>query len=117
MIMTGMPDSRLDDYLSVINNKTAILFAAAAESGARVGGGDKALCTAMHHYGLHLGMAFQICDDALDYEANPTDMGKNAGDDFHEGKVTLPVILAWQQADDAQRASLQPPQPRHWWPV
>ena len=107
MTMTGMPDSRLDDYLSVINNKTAILFAAAAESGARVGGGDKALCTAMHHYGLHLGMAFQICDDALDYEANPADMGKNAGDDFHEGKVTLPVILAWQKADDAQRAFWQ----------
>ena len=47
----------------------------------------------MHHYGLHLGMAFQICDDALDYEANPADMGKNAGDDFHEGKVTLPAFL------------------------
>ena len=104
MTMAGMPDSSLDDYFSVITNKTAILFAAAAESGAQVSGADKHLCTAMHHYGLHLGMAFQICDDALDYEADPAEIGKNAGNDFYEGKITLPVILAWQQADDAQRA-------------
>ena len=107
MTMSGMPESTLDDYLSVITNKTAILFAAAAESGARVGGAEKPLCTAMHHYGLHLGMAFQICDDALDYGADHADLGKNAGDDFHEGKITLPVILAWQKADDAERAFWQ----------
>ena len=71
MTMAGAPDSSLDDYLSVITDKTAILFAAAAESGARVGGADQALCTAMHHYGLHLGKAFQICDDALDYGLTP----------------------------------------------
>jgi len=104
MTMAGVPDSSLDDYLSVITNKTAILFAAAAESGARVGGADKPLCKAMHNYGLHLGMAFQICDDALDYNTNIADMGKDAGDDFHEGKITLPVILAWQEADDVQQA-------------
>ena len=103
MTMTGAPDSSLDDYLSVITNKTATLFAAAAESGARVGGADKALYTAMHDYGLHLGMAFQICDDALDYEADPAYLGKNGGDDFHEGKIPLPVILAWAEADDTQR--------------
>lgn len=107
MTMAGVPDSSLDDYLSVITNKTAILFAAAAESGARVGGANKHLCKAMHHFGLHLGMAFQICDDALDYGATPADLGKNVGDDFHEGKITLPVILAWQEADDAQRAFWQ----------
>ena len=104
MTMAGAPESSLDDYLSVITNKTATLFAAAAESGARIGGANEALYTAMHHYGLHMGMAFQICDDALDYEADPAYLGKNGGDDFHEGKITLPVILAWQQADDAQRA-------------
>ena len=105
MTMAGAPDSSLDDYLSVITDKTAILFAAAAESGARVGGADQALCTAMHHYGLHLGKAFQICDDALDYEADPAYLGKNGGDDFHEGKITLPVILAWQEADDSSGPS------------
>ena len=107
MTMAGVPDSSLDDYLSVITNKTAILFAAAAESGARVGGANKTLCKAMHQYGLHLGMAFQICDDALDYASDTKNMGKNAGDDFHEGKITLPVILAWQEADDGQRAFWQ----------
>ena len=104
MTMAGAPDSSLDDYLSVIANKTAILFAAAAEAGARVGGANETLCKAMHKYGLHMGMAFQICDDALDYEVDPAHLGKNGGDDFHEGKITLPVILAWQEADDAQRA-------------
>ena len=107
MTMAGRPDSPLADYLSVITDKTAILFAAAAEAGARVGGGDEALCAALHHYGLHLGMAFQICDDALDYEADPADMGKNAGDDFHDGKITLPVILAWQAADEDETAFWQ----------
>ena len=106
MTMAGSPDSSLDDYLSVITNKTAV-FATAAECGARVGGAGKDLCAAMHRYGLHMGMAFQICDDALDYEADSADMGKSAGDDFHEGKITLPVILAWQEADDAQRAFWQ----------
>ena len=76
----------------MITNKTATLFSAAADL-ARVGGADE-FFPAMHHYGLHLGMAFQICDDALDYEADPTHLGKNGGDDFHEGKITLPVILA-----------------------
>ena len=107
MTMVGAPDSPLADYLSVITNKTAILFAAAAEAGARVGGGTTELCDALHHYGLHLGMAFQICDDALDYEADPADMGKNAGDDFYEGKITLPVILAWQDGTADERAFWQ----------
>ena len=107
MTMVGAPDSPLADYLSVITNKTAILFAAAAEAGGRVGGGDTELCQALHTYGLHLGMAFQICDDALDYEAAPADMGKNAGDDFYEGKITLPVILAWQDGSADERAFWQ----------
>ena len=107
MTMVGAPDSPLADYLSVITNKTAILFAAAAEAGGRVGGGNADLCKALHTYGLHLGMAFQICDDALDYEADPADMGKNAGDDFYEGKITLPVILAWQDGNTDERAFWQ----------
>ena len=107
MTMVGAPDSPLADYLSVITNKTAILFAAAAEAGGRVGGGDTELCQALHTYGLHLGMAFQICDDALDYEAAPADIGKNAGDDFYEGKITLPVILAWQDGSADERAFWQ----------
>lgn len=103
MAMIGVPSSPMEDYLSVITNKTAILFAAAAESGCRIGGGSQQLCSALHNYGLALGRAFQICDDALDYEAGPKDTGKNIGDDFYEGKITMPIILAWQDGDESER--------------
>ncbi len=107
MSMAGRPDSSLDDYLSVITNKTAILFAAAIEAGARVGGGSAACCAALHDYGLALGRAFQICDDALDYGSGLADMGKNAGDDFYDAKVTMPVILAWQAGSEDEHSFWQ----------
>ena len=103
MSMAGAPDSNLEDYLSVITNKTAILFAAAAEAGARVGGASAPICEAMHGYGLALGRAFQICDDALDYGVDGDKMGKNSGDDFYDGKITMPVILAWQDGTAQER--------------
>lgn len=103
MSMVGMPDSKLEDYFSVITNKTAILFAAAAESGARVGNASDAICRAMHEYGLALGRAFQICDDALDYGTDSDVMGKKCGDDFYDGKITMPVILAWQDGSATER--------------
>ena len=103
MSMAGMPDSKLEDYLSVITNKTAILFAAAAEAGARVGNASAPICEAMHRYGLALGRAFQICDDALDYGTDSDVMGKNSGDDFYDGKITMPVILAWQDGSATER--------------
>ena len=103
MSMAGLPDSKLEDYLSVITNKTAILFAAAAEAGAQVGGASAPICEAMHAYGLALGRAFQICDDALDYGSDSDKMGKNSGDDFYDGKITMPVILAWQDGTAQER--------------
>ena len=103
MSLAGEPASPLEDYLDVITNKTAILFAAAAESGCRVGGGTDSECLAMHHYGLSLGRAFQICDDALDYGEDSDKMGKNSGDDFYDGKITMPVILAWQDGTAQER--------------
>ena len=107
MSLAGEPASPLEDYLDVITNKTAILFAAAAESGCRVGGGTDAECLAMHNYGLSLGRAFQICDDALDYAATSDGMGKNTGDDFRDGKITMPVILAWGDGSAQERAFWQ----------
>ena len=104
MTLQGQPESPISDYLRVIEGKTAILFAAAAEAGARVGGGDMALRQAMHSYGLKLGMAFQMMDDALDYDMSLADTGKNQGDDFAEGKITLPVLLAYEQGDATERA-------------
>lgn len=87
-----------DHYLRVVSAKTAELFAAAAEAGAVIAGGDYA--AAMRDYGQNLGIAFQLVDDALDYSGHQALMGKAVGDDFREGKVTLPVILAVARADE-----------------
>lgn len=107
MTITGNPDTPVDDYLDVIAGKTAVLFAAAAGAGAEVSGGSPDKVAAMYDYGLQLGMAFQIMDDALDYSADAAAMGKNAGDDFADQKITLPTIIAWQDGDDDERAFWQ----------
>ena len=107
MTITGQPDTPLADYLDVISGKTAVLFAAAAAAGIEVTGAPADHVEALHTYGMELGMAFQIMDDALDYSASAAQMGKNAGDDFTDQKITLPVILAWQDADEAERGFWQ----------
>jgi octaprenyl-diphosphate synthase len=91
------------DYLQVITAKTAALFSAAAESGAMIAGAERAQSDALADYGLNLGIAFQLVDDALDYSGRQAVMGKAVGDDFREFKVTLPIILAAARADDAER--------------
>jgi len=81
-------------YLEIISAKTAELFAAAAEAGAVAAGADDARSAALRAYGMNLGLAFQLADDALDYGGATETLGKNAGDDFREGKATLPLLLA-----------------------
>ncbi|HWA60328.1 MAG TPA: polyprenyl synthetase family protein [Caulobacteraceae bacterium] len=81
-------------YLEIISAKTAELFAAAAEAGAVASGADPGRSAAMRAYGMNLGLAFQLADDALDYGGATETLGKNAGDDFREGKATLPLLLA-----------------------
>ena len=93
-----------DDYLQVIRAKTAALFAAAAEVGPIIAGADKAGRNAMKSYGMNLGLAFQLVDDVLDYGGKAADLGKNVGDDFREGKITLPVILAYRRGTSDERA-------------
>ena len=93
-----------DEYLSVIRAKTAALFAAAAEVGPIVAKTDKAGRNALKSYGMNLGLAFQLVDDVLDYGGKSADLGKNTGDDFREGKITLPVILAYRRGTDEERA-------------
>jgi octaprenyl-diphosphate synthase len=83
-----------DRYLEVISRKTAKLFEAAARIGAVLGKQSEAIETALASYGLHLGIAFQLIDDVLDYSASPVDTGKNLGDDLAEGKPTLPLLHA-----------------------
>ncbi|NLS02565.1 polyprenyl synthetase family protein [Rhizobium sp. P32RR-XVIII] len=93
-----------DDYLSVIRAKTAALFAAAAEVGPIVADAGKSGRNALKSYGMNLGLAFQLVDDALDYGGKAADLGKNVGDDFREGKITLPVILAYRRGTQDERA-------------
>ncbi|MBB4237625.1 octaprenyl-diphosphate synthase [Rhizobium esperanzae] len=93
-----------DDYLAVIRAKTAALFAAAAEVGPIVAEAGKSGRNALKSYGMNLGLAFQLVDDALDYGGKAADLGKNVGDDFREGKITLPVILAYRRGTEDERA-------------
>jgi octaprenyl-diphosphate synthase len=92
------------DYLEVIGSKTAKLFAAAAEIGAVVADRPQEEWRALDSFGHNLGMAFQLIDDVLDYSARQATLGKTVGDDFREGKITLPVVLAFAAADDEEKA-------------
>ena len=91
------------DYLEVIRCKTATLFAAAAEIGAVVAGRGKAEQQALADYGMNLGIAFQLIDDLLDYSALQVQLGKTVGDDFREGKMSLPIVLAFARANGEER--------------
>jgi len=90
-------------YLEVIKGKTARLFAAAAEVGAMIAGRDGAERVALESFGMNLGIAFQLVDDALDYAGREAKLGKSVGDDFREGKLTLPVILAFLRGGAVDR--------------
>ena len=96
-------DTSMNDYLEVIKGKTASLFAAACEVGPMIASKDKSAIEAMREYGLALGMAFQIVDDVLDYSAAQEKLGKTVGDDFREGKMTAPIIIALQKADASEK--------------
>jgi octaprenyl-diphosphate synthase len=90
-------------YLAVIRGKTAELFAAACEVGPVLAGRTPEEQAACRAYGMNLGIAFQLVDDALDYGGSQVDLGKNVGDDFREGKITLPIVLAVRQGDEGER--------------
>jgi octaprenyl-diphosphate synthase len=92
-----------DDYLAVIRAKTAALFGAASEVGALLGGRPKPEIAACRGYGLNFGIAFQLIDDALDYGGTSAELGKNIGDDFREGKITLPVVLSFRRGSQKER--------------
>ena len=93
-----------DEYLAIINAKTAALFSAAAEVGAAIAGRRAPEQAALKSYGRNLGLAFQLVDDALDYSGDSAHLGKAIGDDFREGKITLPVILSFRRGPDKERS-------------
>lgn len=101
------PDIDEQNYFDVIDGKTAQLYAAAAQVGAIVATSDAEKQMALRNFGWHLGMAFQIIDDVLDYSAKQDKLGKNLGDDLAEGKTTLPLIYALKSANAAQQKMIR----------
>lgn len=91
-------------YLAMISAKTAALFRAACEIGGVIAARPTREVAALAEFGQNLGIAFQLIDDALDYSAREADLGKTVGDDFREGKITLPVLVAFAAGDDEERA-------------
>jgi octaprenyl-diphosphate synthase len=97
------PDLTQEQYMAVIHNKTAMLFEAASHTGALLAKASSEQERALRDYGKHLGLAFQLVDDVLDYRGDADAMGKNVGDDLAEGKVTLPLIYAMTNSNEKQR--------------
>ena len=104
LLNVNEPDITEAQYIEVIEAKTARLFQAATELGAVLAGQPTEVRLALASYGMHLGTAFQIADDVLDYQSDSGTMGKNIGDDLGEGKTTLPLIYAMRDGDSAQAA-------------
>ena len=103
LVETNNINIKETNYIKIIESKTAALFSSACEVGGVVAGANKSQKKKLFNFGKNLGTAFQLTDDALDYEGSSSKMGKNNGDDFYEGKVTLPVILALKKADRKEK--------------
>ena len=97
------PDTSEEKYLEVIMGKTAILFQACGECAGLIANVPVAQCKALADFGLHLGLAFQLIDDVLDYSGEAEKLGKNVGDDLAEGKPTLPIIHAMEKSNEVER--------------
>jgi len=96
-----------ETYLNIISSKTAVLFSAATKVGAILAERNNKEKEALEFYGKNLGLTFQIADDTLDYNSNINLFGKNTGNDFYEGKITLPIILLFQQSKDSEKNQLK----------
>ena len=103
LVETNNINIRKTNYLKIIESKTAALFSSACEVGGVVSGANKSQKKKLFNFGKNLGTAFQLIDDALDYDGSSVKMGKNNCDDFFEGKVTLPVILAINSANKKEK--------------
>ncbi len=95
------------EYLEVIRNKTAILFAAGCSTAAILAGASPSVQEQLHNFGMEVGMAFQLIDDVLDYSGNSAELGKNVGDDLAEGKPTLPLIYAMQNSSKVDQTLIK----------
>ncbi len=107
--LTNSTDIKISEekYLEIISQKTAILFAAATSVGAIISDSNIEKQKALHNFGINLGIAFQIMDDVLDYNSSSDILGKEIGDDFFEGKITLPIIVAYEKADQVEKKRIK----------
>ena len=103
----GEVDMLEETYLKIISSKTAVLFSAATKVGAILSEKNNKEKEALEFYGKNLGLTFQIADDALDYNSQINSFGKKIGNDFFEGKITLPIILLFQQSSDSEKKRLE----------
>jgi octaprenyl-diphosphate synthase len=103
LIASKNTETNEDEYLAIIIAKTAALFSAAGEVGAVLAERPKTEQAALRSYGKNLGIAFQLLDDVLDYSGDQEQLGKSVGDDFREGKITLPVVLSFRRGNDENR--------------
>ena len=103
LVHAGDPDTQAEQYQEIIRRKTAALFAAACHGAALLHNAEAAKADGLHDYGMHLGIAFQLADDLLDYAGDQRETGKNVGDDLNEGKITLPLLHALKVGDEAER--------------
>ena len=103
LIEKNNPNTSEENYMRIIKNKTAILFQAATHCGAILANANSEMTRELRAFGMHLGVTFQLIDDALDYTGNSKDLGKNIGDDLAEGKSTLPLIYAMTNCSIAER--------------
>lgn len=103
LVETNNINIKETNYIKIIKSKTAALFSSACEVGGVVSGANKSQKKKLFNFGKNLGTAFQLTDDALDYEGSSSKMGKSNGDDFYDGKITLPVILALKNADKQEK--------------
>jgi len=107
LITKNNPNASEENYMQVIESKTAILFQAAAQCGALLGKAPADIENALKKFGMSIGTAFQLVDDVLDYAGETADLGKNIGDDLAEGKPTLPLISAMNQGNESHRNLIQ----------
>jgi octaprenyl-diphosphate synthase len=103
----GEIDMLEETYFKIISAKTGKLFAAATKVGAILGNKNNKIKEALEFYGKNLGLTFQIADDSLDYNSELNLFGKKIGNDFYEGKITLPIILLYQKANDAEKIKIK----------
>jgi octaprenyl-diphosphate synthase len=103
LVHAGDPDTQAEQYQEIIRRKTAALFAAACCGAGLLHQSPADQTDGLYHYGMNLGIAFQLADDLLDYAGDPSQTGKNVGDDLREGKITLPLLHAMEAGTPAQR--------------